>query len=77
MIKHHISFPFIYTNEHFDYRIKNISLYVRKVKINSSVREAIDYCLLKEPAKYPFTRGEVKTFEIIQNNKSVTHDNIF
>ena len=77
LIRQHISFPFMYTADNYDYKIKNISLYVKKVKINSNVRKAIDYRLLKEPAKYPFTRGEVKTFEIVQNNKSVTHDNIF
>ena len=33
--------------------------------------------MLKEPAKYPFTRGEIKTFEINQNNRNVTYDNLY
>ena len=77
LTRHDVAFPFMYAEDAYNYRIKNISLFVRKVKIDSNIQEQIDKRLLKEPAKYPFTRGEIKTFEINQNNRNVTYDNLY
>ena len=57
--------------------IDNISLFVRKVKLNPVVALSHSKALLTSNAKYPFKRTLIKSFSIPQGQLSATKNNLF
>ncbi|GFW65197.1 uncharacterized protein TNCV_394631 [Trichonephila clavipes] len=60
-----------------DYRIQieNISLYIRKCEISSSILVAHEKALEQSLVQMPFTRTEIKTFTLSSGLKSITIPN--
>ena len=57
--------------------IVDMTLYVRKVKLNPSVQLEHIKRLEKDTAKYPVKRVETKVFSIPQGNKTYNQENLF
>ena len=58
-------------------KIKDAALYVRKVKISSTVRMAHIKALEKGTAKYPIKRVETKAFSVSRGSMNVNKENLF
>ena len=57
--------------------LKEVTLFVRKVKPNPAVQLAHVKALQHAPAKYPLRRVEVKSFTVPTGNRSITKENLF
>ena len=57
--------------------LKEVLLFVRKVKPNPSIQLAYAKALQDETAKYPLRRREVKSFTIPRENKNLSKENLF
>ena len=57
--------------------LKEVVLFVRKVKPNSSIQLAHTKALQLATAKYPLRRVEVKNFTVPIGNRSITKENLF
>lgn len=62
-----------------DYRVQlvDVTLKLRKVKVNPSITMAHEVALKKGPAYYPIRRVECKSFIIPSGNPSLRKDNVF
>ena len=58
-------------------KIKDIGLFVRKVKLNPSVQLGHINALERTPAKYPIRRVETKVFSIPKGNQTINQENMF
>ena len=58
-------------------KIKDISLFVRKVKVHPSIQLGHLKALEQSTAKYPIRRIETKVFSIPKGNMTVNQDNLF
>ena len=58
-------------------KIKEIYLFVRKVKLSSSVLLAHAKALEKTPVKYPITRVQMKKFSISKGSMNYVQENLF
>ena len=63
--------------ESFKVDILSAKLFVRKLKITSSLCLAHERILQQKTTKYPITRVECKVIHLQQGQKSFTHDNLF
>ena len=57
--------------------IKDVSLYVRKIKVNPTVQLAHIKALDRASAKYPIRRIETKVFSIPKGNMTANQENLF
>ena len=57
--------------------LKEMTLFVRKVKPNPAVQLAHVKALQHSTAKYPLRRVEVKSFTVPTGNRSITKENLF
>ena len=57
--------------------LKEVTLFVRKVKPNPAVQLAHVKALQHATAKYPLRRVEVKSFTVLTGNRSITKENLF
>ena len=57
--------------------LKEVTLFVRKVKPNPAVQLAHVKALQHATAKYPLRRVEVKSFTVSTGNRSITKKNLF
>ena len=57
--------------------LKEVVLFVHKVKPNSSIQLAHTKALQLAAAKYPLRRVEVKSFTVPMGNRSITKENFF
>ena len=57
--------------------LKEVTLFVRKVKPNPAVQLAHVKALQHSTAKYPLRRVEVKSFTVRTGNRSITKENLF
>lgn len=57
--------------------IKEVSLFVRKIKVHPSVQLGHIRALERAPAKYPIRRVETKVFSIPKGNLSANQENLF
>ena len=57
--------------------LKEVTLFVRKVKPNPAVQLAHVKALQHSTAKYPLQRVEVKSFTVTTGNRSITKENLF
>ena len=57
--------------------LKEVVLFVHKVKPNSSIQLAHTKALQLATAKYPLRRVEVKSFTVPMGNRSITKENLF
>ena len=57
--------------------LKEVTLFVRKVKPNPAVQLAHVKALQHRTAKYPLRRVEVKSFIVPTGNRSITKENLF
>ena len=57
--------------------LKEVTLFVRKVKPNPAVKLAHFKALQHGTAKYPLRRVEVKSFTVPTGNRSITKENLF
>ena len=57
--------------------LKEVTLFVRKVKPNAAVQLAHVKALQHATAKYPLRRVEVKSFTVPTGNQSITKENLF
>ena len=64
-------------NVSYKTKIENISLYVRKVKLNPVVSLTHHKMLENQTAKYPLKRVTIKSFSVPSGNLSITKDNLF
>ena len=58
-------------------KIKDVCLYVRKVKLHPTVQLGHLKALERATAKYPIRRVETKVFSVPQGNMSVSQENVF
>ena len=61
----------------FKVKIKEINLFVRKVRLSPTVRMAHVKGLERTPAKYPIRRIEVKVMSVPAGNMIFVKDNLF
>jgi hypothetical protein len=64
-------------NPTYKIKIQEAILFVRKVKINSTIQVAHMKALEKGSAKYPIRRIETKLFSISQGSMTANHENLF
>jgi len=64
-------------NPNYKVVLKEAVLFVRKVKLNPSVRLAHAKALERAPTKYPIKRVETKVFSIPTGTMNVNQDNLF
>ena len=57
--------------------LKEVVLFVHKIKPNSSVQLAHTKALQLATAKYPLKRVEVQSFSVPMGNRSITKENLF
>ena len=65
------------TNPNHKVIIEDAIVFVRKVKVNSSVSLAINGILRQDTAKYPIRTTEIKTFSVGAGGRNTSHDNVF
>ena len=57
--------------------MKEVSLFVRKIKPNPSIQLANTTALQHGTAKYPLRRVQLKTFTVPRGNITITKENLF
>ena len=65
------------TENQYKVIVKNIILFVRKVKLNASLMEAHIKALEKSTAKYPLRRITTKVYSVPRGNLTGNEDNLF
>ena len=61
----------------FELKIEEVSLYVKKFRLNPNFRVAMEKQLSLENILYPMTRSLVKTYAILAGQNMFNHENIF